>query len=222
MKVKTENSAYRVAVLLSGNGSNLQALLDASASGAPYQVVAVISNNPDAYGLQRANLANIPTHTINHRNFTSRALFEQTLLQTLQQYQPDLIVLAGFMRRLTPLFVGAFYGRIINIHPSLLPKHPGLNTHAAALAAGDREHGATVHFVNAELDAGPVIAQATLPINADDDSESLKQRVQQLEHKLYPQVVALLALGRVTLTTTNSIYLDQHPLPLEGLKMDAL
>jgi len=201
-----------VVVLISGNGSNLQAMIDAVKNGLAINIAAVISNQPDAYGLQRASDAGIPAHVIDHRQFDSRDDFDTALQEQIDTYQPNLIVLAGFMRRLGSEFVAHYPGRMINIHPSLLPKYPGLDTHKRALEAGDRQHGASIHFVTDNLDAGPIIDQATLDIKADDTEETLKSRVQALEHQLYPEVLGWFAENRITLKS-GQVYLDSKPIP---------
>jgi phosphoribosylglycinamide formyltransferase-1 len=207
----------RVAVLISGNGSNLQSLLDgASANGAAFEVVAVISNRADAYGLIRARNAGVDTAVIEHRDFPSREAFDCSLADTLDGYRPDLVVLAGFMRILTAPFVSRFHGRLINIHPSLLPKYTGLHTHQRALDAGDNEAGCSVHFVTEQLDGGPVIVQARVPIITDDDAASLAQRVLREEHRIYLEAVQWCALGRVQLHQEHAT-LDGDPLPAQGL-----
>lgn len=188
----------RVAVLISGGGSNLQALINAAlVTDYPAQVVLVISNNPDAYGLKRAQDANIPTKVVNHRNYDSRAAFEQSLHDVLLSENIELICLAGFMRVLDDQFVHKWEGRMINIHPSLLPKYKGLHTHARAIEAGETEAGCTVHFVVPELDAGPIIAQAAVPVAPDDTPETLAARVLEKEHLIYPEALRKLALGLV-------------------------
>lgn len=176
----------KVVIFISGEGSNLQALLDA---GLPMEVVLVVSNNPDAGGLQRAERAGVPTWVLDHRLFASREEYDQSLLDKILPLQPDWVILAGFMRRLTAGFVAAFADKLINIHPSLLPKYPGLNTYARALAAGDKEVGSTVHLVTQEVDAGPILAQQSVPVEPSDTVETLKQKVQALEHRLYPRVI---------------------------------
>lgn len=192
------SKTFTIVVLISGNGSNLQALIDAAPKH-DYQIAAVISNVEDAYGLARAKAANIPTVVLPHTDFAHREDFDQALQNTLEQYNADLVVLAGFMRRLGTNIVHHFSGRMINIHPSLLPKYPGLNTHKKVIAAKDKEHGVSIHFVTDDLDAGPIISQAKLTVNPNDTPETLQQRVLQLEHKLYPQTVQLFAEGRVSL-----------------------
>jgi len=188
----------RLAVLISGNGSNLQALIDACASGGlNADITLVISNRADAFGLERARRAGIKTAVIDHRQFTDRASFDRALADRLEQVGADWIVLAGFMRILTPEFVQRFLGRMINIHPSLLPKHPGLNTHARAIEAGDEKHGATVHFVTPTVDAGPAILQGQLAVAPGESAEALQQRVHTLEHRIYPQALRWLIEGAI-------------------------
>lgn len=197
MAQKPSLRPLRIVVLISGNGSNLQAIIDASQKDLPVEICAVISNRPDAYGLQRAANAHIPHHVIDHTQYPDRESFDRALGDTIDRYQPELIVLAGFMRVLTDRFVRHYHGRMLNIHPSLLPKYRGLNTHAKALAAGDKEHGASVHFVTETLDGGPVVVQASVPILATDTVKSLAQRVQQLEHKIYVATLRWLSEGRL-------------------------
>ncbi|MDF1759424.1 MAG: phosphoribosylglycinamide formyltransferase [Coxiellaceae bacterium] len=192
--------SFAVVVLISGNGSNLQALIDAEKAGAPFHISAVISNRPNAYGLQRAKQADIPHHTIDHTAYEDRASFDREMIKCIEQYQPNLVVLAGFMRKLTPSFIQAFPGKIINIHPSLLPKYPGLITHQRALDAGDTEHGVSIHVVTEDLDAGPLLAQLTCAIDPKDNADNLKSKVQALEHQLYPQVISGIALGKIQLS----------------------
>jgi phosphoribosylglycinamide formyltransferase-1 len=188
----------RLCVLISGSGSNLQAIMDACHGHTLHaEVVQVISNRADAYGLIRAQQAQIPTEVLNHKTFADRPGFDAALADLIDRCQPDFIVLAGFMRILTPSFVERFLGKLINIHPSLLPKYPGLDTHARALAAGDREHGATVHFVTPTVDAGPPIVQGILNVLPDDSVDSLKARIHQLEHVIYPYALDRLIKGQV-------------------------
>lgn len=180
----------RAVILISGSGSNLQAFIDQVNSGElDIEISLVISNKADAYGLERANNAAINSDCINHRDFSSRLEFDQALMQRIDQVKPDMVILAGFMRILTPEFVNHYQGRLINIHPSLLPKYPGVDTHQRAIDAGDQWHGASIHFVVPEVDAGPVILQGRLAINSDDTAESLQQRIHKIEHKLYPLAV---------------------------------
>ncbi|MFG1498026.1 phosphoribosylglycinamide formyltransferase [Saccharospirillum sp. HFRX-1] len=210
----------RLVVLISGGGSNLQTLLDGCGNGdIPADVVAVIANKADAFGLQRAQQAGVATEVIDHRDFSDRESFDAALAERIDQYQPDLIALAGFMRILTAGFVQRYQGRMLNIHPSLLPKYPGLHTHQRALDAGDTEAGATVHFVTAELDGGPPIAQASVPIKAGDTASDLAKRVLAQEHRLYPSVVRWFAENRLTLVN-NQAFLDGAPLPNTGRLLD--
>ena len=206
-----------IVVLISGSGSNLQALIDASISS-NYKISAVISNNPDAYGLQRAERDGIPIQVINHRAFASREEFDLALKQAIDQIDPDLIVLAGFMRILGSDFVNHFAGKILNIHPSLLPKYPGINTHQRALAAGEKEHGASVHFVTEALDGGPVIAQEKVPVLQGDTADELATRVLEKEHIIYPKVVSWFASGRLHMQGQQA-FLDQEPLPPTGVEV---
>ena len=189
----------RIAVLVSGNGSNLQALIDAQhgkqLSG---QIVGVLSNKADAYALQRAEKANIATTVISHKDYPNRESFDDAMHQQLLAWQIDLVILAGFMRILTPNFVSQWQGKMLNIHPSLLPFYKGMNTHQRVLNTGDRLHGCTVHFVTAELDAGQSIAQSVIQVSLQDTAESLAQRVHQLEHFIYPQVAQWLCNGQLT------------------------
>lgn len=181
----------RLVVLISGRGRNLQAIVDATRSGRlRAEVALVLSNRSDAAGLDYARAAGIPTQVIRHQDHADRASFDAQMLAVIEPLQPALVVLAGFMRILTPRFIRAFQGRLVNIHPSLLPLYPGLNTHARALQAGDAEHGASVHWVTEELDGGPVIAQGRVRIEAGDTPETLGQRVlEQVEVRLYPEVL---------------------------------
>lgn len=205
-----------VVVLVSGSGSNLQALIDSVAhDGNPARIAAVISNRADAYGLQRAKQAGIATELLDHKQFDGREAFDTALIQAIDAHQPDLVVLAGFMRILTPGFVQHYAGRLLNIHPSLLPKHKGLHTHQRALEAGDSEHGCSVHFVTEELDGGPLVVQAVLPVMADDTAESLASRVHQQEHHIYPLAVRWFAEGRLRLDAQGAM-LDGQPLPANG------
>jgi len=212
---------FRLVVLISGNGSNLQALIDHIANGVlPATIAAVISNNADAQGLGRAQQAGIPAKVIDHRNHPSRESFDAALMAGIYAYCPDAVILAGFMRILTPLFVRHFHGRLLNIHPSLLPKFTGLNTHARALAAGEREHGCSVHFVTGELDGGPVVAQSVVAVLPDDTPITLQTRVQAAEHALYPTVIGWLATGRLRLTETG-VTLDDKPVGTCGIRYGA-
>lgn len=185
-----ETDLPRLVVLVSGGGSNLQAIIDATASGSLIARVAmVISNNIDAYALERASNAGIPTQVVDHNDYRSRAAFELALREEIEPHDPALIILAGFMRILSADFVARYAGRILNIHPSLLPAYTGLNTHQRAIDGGEAEHGATVHLVTAELDAGPIVRQARVPIMADDTASELATRVLEQEHRIYPEAI---------------------------------
>lgn len=211
----------KAVILISGSGSNLQAIIDAASSGdLPLEIAAVISNVPEAYGLQRAAKANISTHELDHRKFAQRELFDAELIRTIEKYQPDIVVLAGFMRILSNDFVHRYLGRLINIHPSLLPKYPGLNTHQRAIDAQDRFHGVTVHYVIPELDAGPNIVQAKVEITEHDSAETLAKRVQQQEHIIYPIVLKWFSEGRLELRGDHAT-LDGEKLPKSGLLLDS-
>lgn len=200
-----------IVVLISGNGSNLQAIMDAVNQGLAVEIRAVISNRGEAYGLERAQQAGIPNHTIPHDQFSNRTDFEAALTQQIDQYHPHLVVLAGFMRKLTPGFVAHYAGRMINIHPSLLPKYPGLHTHRQVLNAQDPYHGVSIHYVTDEIDGGPLICQVRLEVQSNDTEESLRQRIHALEHRLYPQVLEWIAAGRLQLTA-DGVLLDNTPI----------
>ncbi|MBA4243464.1 phosphoribosylglycinamide formyltransferase [Ectopseudomonas hydrolytica] len=205
-----------VVVLISGSGSNLQALIDSAAQGDnPARIAAVISNRADAYGLVRAQNAGIATEVLDHKQFDGREAFDAAMMQAIDAHQPDLVVLAGFMRILTPGFVQHYSGRLLNIHPSLLPRYKGLHTHQRALDAGDAEHGCSVHFVTEELDGGPLVVQAVLPVAPDDTADSLARRVHQQEHQIYPLAVRWFAEGRLRLGAQGAM-LDGEPLPASG------
>ena len=202
----------RIVVLISGSGSNLQALIDAAEMGGINgHIVAVISNKPDVYGLTRAQNAKIPTEVVDHTAFDGRQAFEAELSKVINRYSPDLIVLAGFMRILNSEFVQPYEGKMLNIHPSLLPKYKGLHTHRRALENGDTEHGVSVHFVTSELDGGPVIAQRTVKVEKSDTEQSLQAKVQQQEHQLYPEVVARFCNDRLEYKDGKA-YMDKKPL----------
>ena len=206
----------RIIILVSGNGSNLQAIINACQNNLINgKIVAVISNKPDVYSLMRAKQANIPSHVINHKEFASREAFDHQLQLQIEQYQPDLIVLAGYMRILTPHFVQHYSGKMLNIHPSLLPKYPGLNTHRRAMEAGDKEHGTTVHFVTDELDGGPIILQAKVPIFDNDEEQDIVERVLTQEHQIYPLVIKWFCDDRLTMINGRA-YLDQTMIPKSG------
>jgi phosphoribosylglycinamide formyltransferase 1 len=197
-----------VVVLVSGSGSNLQALIDAQRAGLPIDIRAVVSNAPEVLALQRARAAGILGEALDHRGFPSREAYDAALAELIDRFDPGLILLAGFMRILTPGFVARYRGRILNIHPSLLPKFRGLHTHQRVLEAGERVHGASVHFVTAELDGGPVVLQAEVPILPGDHAEGVAARVLEREHIIYPCVVAWFAAGRLRLDGTDRPALD--------------
>lgn len=202
-----------IVVLISGSGTNLQAIIDTVQEGLiPGELRAVISNRPGVAGLEKAQRAGITTHVIDHRSYPERADFDRALMQSIDGHDPALVVLAGFMRVLTPEFVDRYQGRLLNVHPSLLPAFRGLHTHERALESGIREHGCSIHFVNAELDGGPVIAQAIVPVLAEDTPTSLAARVQQQEHRIYPMVVAWFCEGRLKLLD-GKVCLDGKSLP---------
>ncbi|EGV19049.1 phosphoribosylglycinamide formyltransferase [Thiocapsa marina] len=207
-----EGGRLRVVALISGSGSNLQALMDAAANGGAFEIVAVISNRADAFGLERARGAGIPAEVLDHRDYTGREPYEADLRTLIDRYAPGLVVLAGFMRILTPAFVEHYAGRMLNIHPSLLPKFRGLQTHQRALDADEREHGASVHFVTPELDGGPVVLQARLAVRPGEDAATLAQRVLTLEHIIYPRALGWFAQGRLRLGPDGRPWLDGGPL----------
>lgn len=206
-----------VVVLLSGTGSNLQALIDSIAAtpGHPARLRAVISNRADALGLQRARDAGIDTAVLDHKGYVDREAFDQALMALIDGFAADLVVLAGFMRILSVTFVRHYAGRLLNIHPSLLPLYKGLNTHQRALDAGDREHGCSVHFVTEELDGGPLVVQAVVPVTAGDDASRLAARVHAEEHRIYPLAVRWFAEGRLSLGEQGAI-LDGELLGASG------
>ncbi|MBC9251750.1 phosphoribosylglycinamide formyltransferase [Pseudomonas alcaligenes] len=205
-----------VVVLISGSGSNLQALIDSTASAdSPACIRAVISNRADAYGLERAKQAGIATLVLDHKQFDGREAFDAALVEAIDGFDPQLVVLAGFMRILTGGFVRHYAGRLLNIHPSLLPKYKGLHTHQRALEAGDSEHGCSVHFVSEELDGGPLVVQAVVPVQSDDTPDSLAQRVHREEHRIYPLAMHWFAAGRLRLAEQGAM-LDNQPLPATG------
>jgi len=211
----------RIVVLISGSGSNLQTLIDGQiARELPICIEAVISNRPDVYGLERAKKHNIPTHVLAHKDYTNRASFDEALSNTIDNYQPTLVVLAGFMRILTPEFVRHYTGRMLNIHPSLLPKYQGLHTHQRALDNQDDTHGVSVHFVTEELDGGPIIIQAIVPVLKNDTIDTLSKRVQTQEHIIYPMAVNWFAKGRLTIQEDN-VRLDGKTLAKTGYQIDS-
>ncbi len=198
-----------VVVLISGSGSNLQALIDSRDQGErALEIRCVISNQEGVRGLERAQQAQLETRCLSHRAFACREDYDHALIALIDSYAPELVILAGFMRILTPAFVRHYAGRLLNIHPSLLPKFPGLHTHERALAAGETTHGATVHFVTETLDGGPAILQAEVPVLPDDDVATLAARVLEQEHRIYPQVAQWFAAGRLRLGEDGVAYLD--------------
>lgn len=207
----------RIVVMISGSGSNLQTIIDQiHRSDDAAQIVCVISNKPDAFGLQRAREAGIPHVCVDSQSTSGdRAAYDKLLVTTIEEYQADLIVLAGFMRILSDSFVNQYLGRLINIHPSLLPKYKGLNTHQRAIDNGDTEHGVSVHFVTPELDGGPVILQAKVPIFPEDDAQDIAQRVQVQEHQIYPLVVRWFIQDRLIMDDGRA-FMDQHVLGSNG------
>jgi phosphoribosylglycinamide formyltransferase-1 len=201
-----------IVALVSGRGSNLQAILDAAIKGElAADIKAVISNRPGVGGLERARRAGVPAITLDHKDYSNRADFEIALTACIDEFSPHLLVLAGFMRILQSDFVNHYQGRMLNIHPSLLPKYRGLHTHERVLAAGEREHGASVHFVTPDLDAGPVIVQARVPVFADDDPATLADRVLTQEHRIYPLAVRWFAEKRIALAG-DAVLFDGQPL----------
>lgn len=211
---------FRIVVLISGFGSNLQAIINRiHDEKIPAQIAAVLSDEDKAYGLQRAAHAHIPAIVIPKNAYKTNVDFDQALIEQIDTFKPDLVVLSGFMRILSPTFVAHYQGRLINIHPSLLPKHKGLATHAKVLAYGDKEHGSTVHFVTDELDNGPIIAKIIIPVHSDDTEETLKSRVQAQEHILYPTIITWFAQHRLHLKG-KTVYLDNLALPEEGAVLE--
>ncbi|MBI3897792.1 MAG: phosphoribosylglycinamide formyltransferase [Gammaproteobacteria bacterium] len=207
----------RVVVLISGRGSNLGAIVDAvQHDGLPIELCAVISNRPDAGGLDIARQVGITAEALDHRRYSDRDSFDRALMERLDSYRPDLVVLAGFMRVLGAEFIDHYSGRLINIHPSLLPAFPGLHTHQRALTSGMQQHGATVHFVTHEVDSGPIIAQASVPILADDTAAELAARVLQEEHRLYPLAIRWFAEGRLKIAGDH-VLLDGRRQSIQGL-----
>ncbi len=201
MRVNTK----RIVVVISGRGSNMAALIEARVPGT---IAAVVSNVPDAGGLSIARAHGVPTSVVDHRAFAERAAFDAALAAAIEGYAPDLVVLAGFMRVLTDSFIARFDGKLVNIHPSLLPAFPGLHTHRRALEAGVRIHGCTVHFVTRDLDHGPIIAQAAVPVLASDSEETLAARVLEQEHRIYPLAVGWFCEGRVRLASGGRVHVE--------------
>ena len=197
--VASSSAPLRLVVLISGNGSNLQAIIDEiKNNNLPAKIVAVISNKDDAYGLERAKKENIDQQVLSHRDFDNREDYDSALKVLIDQYQPDLLILAGFMRILSNEFVEHYSNRMMNIHPSLLPKYKGLNTHQRVLDSGDKEHGCSVHFVTPELDDGPVILQAKITVDDNDTADSLARKVHEQEHIIYPKAIRMFALEKAT------------------------
>ncbi|MHA7879469.1 MAG: phosphoribosylglycinamide formyltransferase [Saccharospirillum sp.] len=210
----------RLVVLISGSGSNLQAIIDACHTGViDASISAVICNKAGVMGLDRARKAGLEAVTLPHTDYANRDAFDAALAERIESYQPDLVVLAGFMRILTDIFVKRFVGRMINIHPSLLPAYPGLNTHQRAIDAGDTVAGASVHFVTPELDGGPVIAQRSVPIAPGDDANALARKVLAEEHRLYPEVIRWFVDGRLTFSQGKA-WLDHTELPANGKRLE--
>lgn len=210
----------RIVVLVSGNGSNLQAILDACQQGRiDGSIAAVFSNKPGAFALERARAADVDAHVLEAAPFASRCAFDRQLMQEIDAYAPDLVVLAGYMRILSAEFVDRYAGRMLNIHPSLLPKYPGLHTHRQAIKNGDEEHGTSVHFVTEQLDGGPVILQAKVPVFSDDTEEDVAARVQHQEHAIYPLVVSWFVAGRLAMRD-GAAWLDDRRLPAAGYALD--
>lgn len=206
----------KLVILISGSGSNLQSFIDAVNSGdLNAEIAAVFCNKPNAFGLSRAADAGIQTEVIDHTKYDSRDAFDTAMMDRINDYAPDLLILAGFMRILTPSFVQQFQGKLLNIHPSLLPKYPGLSTHQRALDAGDKDAGATVHFVTEELDGGPAILQARVSVEPLDTADKLASRILAEEHKIYPLAAQWFAEGRLKLEN-NYATLDDEKLPLGG------
>ncbi len=211
------NTMPNIVVLISGSGTNLQAIIDYTASGAiPANIAAVISNIPDVKGLERAQNAGIKTSVLSHKEFGSRDLFDSALIQEIDSFKPDLVILAGFMRILGDDFVNHYQGRMLNIHPSLLPKFTGLHTHKRALEEGETTHGTSVHFVTPELDGGPVIIQASVPVLENDNEEALAQRVLTQEHRIYPLAAKWFVEGRLKFDV------DGNQIEFNGSKLEEI
>lgn len=218
--MKTEQAEpARIVVLISGSGSNMQAIAQSChKKEMDAEIVAVISNRPGVAGLDRAENLGIATDIVDHTEFATREEFDINLIRAIDEHSPDIVVLAGFMRILTADFVRRYKGKLINIHPSLLPKHKGLNTHKRALEAGDSEHGVTVHFVSEDLDGGPNIIQAVVPVLDDDNDQTLQVRVQAQEHVIFPIAVKWFVEGRLSMTKGDA-YFDNQALPETGLQL---
>ena len=206
----------KICVLISGNGSNLQAIIDeVAAKRLNATITGVISNRPGAYGLERASQAGIESVCLDHTTFEDRDSYDSALKAQIEAFGADCVVLAGFMRILTPEFVNHFSGKLVNIHPSLLPKYKGLNTHQRAIDNGDKEHGVSVHFVTPELDGGPVIIQSRVPVFEDDSASDLAERVQEQERRIYPLVLSWFSTGRLMMRNNKAV-LDDQELPESG------
>jgi phosphoribosylglycinamide formyltransferase-1 len=202
-----------LAILISGSGSNLQAIIDAIESGKlNAEIKTVVCNNPQAYGLQRAAKHDLPTRVIDHRDYPDREQYDAVLRQYLQSVAPDYIVLAGYMRILSPALIEAFEHRILNIHPSLLPAYKGLDTHQRALQNGETRHGVSIHLVTAELDDGPILLQASYPIDAGNSVEDLQARGHRLEHQMYPQLLGWISESKLSIDVDGRILYEQTPL----------
>ncbi len=209
----------RIVVLISGSGSNMQAIAESCIKKEmDGEIVAVISNRPAVAGLDRAEKLGIATDIVDHTEFASREEFDVNLIRAIDEHSPDIIILAGFMRILTPDFVRRYKGKLVNIHPSLLPKYKGLNTHKRALEAGDKKHGVTVHFVSEDLDGGPNIIQAVVPVLDDDNAQTLQVRVQAQEHIIFPIAVKWFIEGRLSMIKGDA-YFDNQALPETGLQL---
>ena len=209
-----------IVILISGRGSNMKAIIDAASSQAiPVDIRAVISNNPDAGGLETAHRAGLDTRVLDHSKFDDRDTFDSVLIELIDEHQPELVVLAGFMRILGRPFVDHYTGRLMNIHPALLPAFPGLSTHERALEAGATRHGATVHFVTHDVDAGPIIIQAAVHVKNDDSASDLAARVLEQEHRIYPLAVGWFAEGRLGVKN-GKVLLDGAQQPEQGLISD--
>ena len=208
----------RIVVLISGSGTNLQALIDAVENGEiPAKICAVISNKDNVKGLERAETHQIPAFVISHKSFPDREAFDERLMEIIDAQGPDLVVLAGFMRILTPAFTEHYKGKMLNIHPSLLPKFQGLNTHQRALDDNESEHGVSIHFVTEELDGGPIVMQAKVPVNDDDTADSLAEKVHEKEHIIYPLAVKWFSEGKLQLQN-GKCYLNDEELPETGIE----
>ena len=208
----------RIVFLISGNGTNLQAIMDNCKTGdIKANIVSVISNNPDAFGLERARSEGVETKVINHKDYKTRDLFDNDLFKYIEGVNPDLIVLAGFMRILTPKITDSYFGKIINIHPSLLPKYPGLDTHSKVIENKDSHHGVSIHYVSNELDAGPLIAQATIKTKDAETLDELIERVHATEHKIFSKVIKFICNDQIILDTGKVIF---HDIKTNGVHID--